>query len=139
MGRAMVDHHHVSFARCRAGLCLTSTTPSMLCMADGSFACSAPATTDTGFQPIVVFDGEGRMIAAVLRPACRPNGRQVVAWLRRLIMAIGPTGRGRRCCFAPAAITARPRCCASPAPTAALGRHVATLEASTLPRAAAAA
>jgi hypothetical protein len=31
-----------------------------------------------GFQPIVVFDAEGRMIAAVLRPACRPDGRQIV-------------------------------------------------------------
>jgi hypothetical protein len=41
-----------------------------------------------GFQPIVVFDGEGRMIAAVLRPACRPSGRQIVKWLRRLIAAL---------------------------------------------------
>src|SRR5665213_1952334 len=41
-----------------------------------------------GFQPIVVFDAEGRMIAAVLRPACRPDGRQIVKWLRRLIAAL---------------------------------------------------
>jgi hypothetical protein len=41
-----------------------------------------------GFQPIVVFDGDGRMIAAVLRPACRPTGRQIVKWLRRLIAAL---------------------------------------------------
>jgi hypothetical protein len=41
-----------------------------------------------GFQPIVVFDGDGRMIAAVLRPACRPKGSQIVKWLRRLIDAI---------------------------------------------------
>ena len=41
-----------------------------------------------GFQPIVVFDGEGRMIAALLRPACRPSGRQIVFWLRRLIAAL---------------------------------------------------
>ncbi len=41
-----------------------------------------------GFQPIVVFDGEGRMIAAVLRPACRPSGHQIAKWLRRLITAI---------------------------------------------------
>ncbi len=40
-----------------------------------------------GFQPIVVFDGEGRMIAALLRPACRPTGRKIVFWLRRLITA----------------------------------------------------
>src|SRR6202161_1125028 len=38
-----------------------------------------------GFQPIVVFDGEGRFITAVLRPAKRPGGKQIVKWLRRLI------------------------------------------------------
>ena len=29
-----------------------------------------------GFQPIVVFDGEGRFITAVLRPAKRPSGKE---------------------------------------------------------------
>ena len=29
---------------------------------------------DYGFQPIVVLDGEGRFVTAVLRPAKRPNG-----------------------------------------------------------------
>jgi hypothetical protein len=43
---------------------------------------------DYGFQPIVVFDGDGRMIAALPRPARRPKGRQIVFWLRRLIGAI---------------------------------------------------
>jgi hypothetical protein len=41
-----------------------------------------------GFQPIVVFDGDGRMIAAVLRPASRPSGKHIVRWLHRLITAI---------------------------------------------------
>ena len=41
-----------------------------------------------GYQPIVVFDGDGRMVAAVLRPACRPKGTQIVKWLRRLIDVI---------------------------------------------------
>ena len=31
---------------------------------------------DYGFQPILVFDGEGRIVAAVLRPAKRPTLRQ---------------------------------------------------------------
>ncbi|MQP67052.1 hypothetical protein GE253_17125 [Niveispirillum sp. SYP-B3756] len=37
-----------------------------------------------GFQPIIVFDGEGRFVAALLRPARRPSGREIastcVAW-----------------------------------------------------------
>ncbi|MCA1715046.1 MAG: IS1380 family transposase [Gammaproteobacteria bacterium] len=41
-----------------------------------------------GFQPIVVFDGEGRIVAAVLRPARRPSGREIAGHLRRLIRAL---------------------------------------------------
>jgi hypothetical protein len=41
-----------------------------------------------GFQPIVVFDGEGRIVAALLRPAKRPSGHEVRAFLRRLVRTI---------------------------------------------------
>ncbi len=41
-----------------------------------------------GFQPIVVFDGEGRPVAAMLRPARRPTGREVRGFLRRLVREI---------------------------------------------------
>ena len=41
-----------------------------------------------GFQPIVVFDGEGRFVAAMLRPAKRPSGAEIRAHLRRLVRAI---------------------------------------------------
>jgi hypothetical protein len=41
-----------------------------------------------GFQPIVVFDGEGRFVTAVLRPAKRPKGTEIRALLRRLVRAI---------------------------------------------------
>ena len=41
-----------------------------------------------GFQPIVVFEGEGRFITAVLRPAKRPGGKEIMAFLRRLLRAI---------------------------------------------------
>src|ERR1700680_4438833 len=41
-----------------------------------------------GFQPIVVFDGEGRFITAVLRPAKRPSGKEIKPFLRRLLRAI---------------------------------------------------
>jgi len=41
-----------------------------------------------GFQPIVVFDGEGRFVTAVLRPAKRPKGTDIRALLRRLLRAI---------------------------------------------------
>jgi hypothetical protein len=41
-----------------------------------------------GFQPIVVFDGDGRPVAAMLRPARRPSGREARAFLRRLVREI---------------------------------------------------
>src|SRR3712207_5286440 len=41
-----------------------------------------------GFQPIVVFNGDGRFVAAVLRPAKRPKGTDIRALLRRLVRAI---------------------------------------------------
>ena len=41
-----------------------------------------------GFKPIVVSDGEGRLVAAVLRPAKRPNGIEIRGHLRRLVRVI---------------------------------------------------
>jgi hypothetical protein len=43
---------------------------------------------ESGFQPMVVFDGEGRFITAVLRPAWRPKGTEIRAHLRWLIRAL---------------------------------------------------
>jgi hypothetical protein len=71
---------------CRGASCWTSTIPSthggqQLRLFNAHY-------DEYGFQPIVVFDDAGRMIAAVLRPASRPTGRQIVRWLYRLITAI---------------------------------------------------
>ena len=41
-----------------------------------------------GFQPIVVFDGEGRPVAAMLQPAKRPSGHEARSFLCRLVRAI---------------------------------------------------
>ena len=41
-----------------------------------------------GFQPIVVFDADGRPVAAMLRPARRPTGAEARAFLRRLVAEI---------------------------------------------------
>jgi len=55
-------------------------------MAASSCACST--YDEYGFQPIVVFDGEGRFVTALLRPAKRPKGVEIRAFLRRIIRAI---------------------------------------------------
>ena len=41
-----------------------------------------------GFQPIIVFDAEGRPVAAMLRPARRPTGAEARAFIRRLVSEI---------------------------------------------------
>jgi len=41
-----------------------------------------------GFQPIVVFDGAGRLVTAMLRPAKRPTGREAAAMMRRAVRQI---------------------------------------------------
>lgn len=102
-----------------------------------------------GFQPIVVFDGEGRFVAALRRPAKRPKGVGIRAFLRRIIRAI-------RARFPQVAILVRadshyacpevPDWCEANridyvfglAPTRTLRRHVTGLEASTAARFAAA-
>ena len=100
-----------------------------------------------GFQPIVAFDGEGRMIAAVLRPACRPTGRQIVRWLRRLIAAIRANWPRVEILLRADSHYCTPevlRFCRAErldyvlgvAPTTTLRKHVAMLEASTVGRAA---
>jgi hypothetical protein len=95
-----------------------------------------------GFQPIVVFDGEGRFVTAVLRPARRPGGTEIRALLRRLLRAIRANwpktqillrGDSHYCC--PQVLD---WCRANGldyilgvAPTATLRRHVEGLETST--------
>src|ERR1019366_295264 len=98
-----------------------------------------------GFQPIVVFDGEGRFITAVLRPSRRPGGKEIKAFLRRLFRTIRTNwpktrimlrGDSHYCC--PEVLDF---CRAKGleyifgvAPTTTLRRHVADLEASVKPR-----
>jgi hypothetical protein len=100
-----------------------------------------------GLQPIVVFDGEGRMIAALLRPACRPTRRQIVFWLRRLIAALRDNWprveillrADSHYCTPEVLRFCRPErfdYVLGVAPTTALRKHVAALEASTIARAA---
>jgi hypothetical protein len=43
---------------------------------------------DYGFQPIVVFDGEGGFVTALLRPGKRPSGAEIRGFARRLVGAI---------------------------------------------------
>jgi len=98
-----------------------------------------------GFQPIVVFDGEGRFVTAVLRPAKRPSGREIRAFLRRLVRQLRANWprveillRADSHYCAPEVLS---WCRANKvdyllgvAPTSTLRRHIETLETSTAAR-----
>ena len=68
-------------------------------MAASSFVCSTVITTNTVSsreanvyrerkRSLLVFDGDGRFVTAMLRPAKRPSGKEIAKFLRRLLRAI---------------------------------------------------
>jgi len=98
-----------------------------------------------GFQPMVVFDGQGRFVTAVLRPARRPSGKEIKPFLRRLLRTIRAHWPRVKILLRADSHYCAPEvldfCRANGldyilgvAPTSTLRRHVATLEASTKAR-----
>lgn len=88
MGRAMVDHYCQSFRQVPRRITLDIDDTFDTVHGGQQLRLFNAHYDEYGFQPIVVFDDAGRMIAAVLRPASRPTGRQIVRWLQRLVTAI---------------------------------------------------
>ena len=88
IGRAMVDHYCDSFQKPPTRIVLDVDDTFDAVHGGQQLRLFNAHHDEYGFQPIVVFDEEGRMIAAVLRPACRPTGKQIVRWLHRLVTAI---------------------------------------------------
>ena len=88
MGRAMVGLYCASFAQVPRRITLDIDDTFDAVHGGQQLRLFNAHYDDDGFQPIVVFDGAGRFVAAVLRPARRPKGREIAAHLRRLIRVI---------------------------------------------------
>jgi hypothetical protein len=88
MGRAMVDLYCESFQRVPKRITLDIDDTFDAVHGGQQLRLFNAYYDEYGFQPIVVFDGEGRFVTAVLRPAKRPSGKEVRAFLRRLLRAI---------------------------------------------------
>ena len=146
MGLSMVEHYCMSFRKVPKKIVLDIDDTFDAVHGAQQLRLFNAHHDEYGFQPIVVFDGDGRMVAAVLRPACRPSGRQIAKWLRRLIDAIRTHWprtaimlRGDSHYCTPQVL----RFCHARkldyilgvAPTTTLRKHVAALEASTKARA----
>jgi Transposase DDE domain group 1 len=141
MGRAMVDLYCQSFREVPNRITLDIDDTFDAVHGGQQLRLFNAHYDEYGFQPIVVFDGEGRFITAVLRPAKRPGGKEIRAFLRRLLRAIRANwpdiqillrGDSHYCC--PEVLT---WCRANGvdyilgvAPTTTLRRHIEGLEAS---------
>jgi SAM-dependent methyltransferase len=88
MGRAMVDLYCESFQQVPKRITLDIDDTFDAVHGGQQLRLFNAHYDECGFQPIVVFDGGGRFITAVLRPAKRPGGREIRAFLRRLLRAI---------------------------------------------------
>jgi len=88
MGRAMVDLYCGSFRQVPRRIVLDVDDTFDAVHGAQQMRLFNAHYDEYGFQPIVVFDGEGRFVTAVLRPAKRPSGREIRAFLRRLLRQI---------------------------------------------------
>lgn len=88
MGRAMVELYCASFQKVPKRITLDIDDTFDAVHGGQQLRLFNAHHDEYGFQPIVVFDGEGRFITCVLRPAKRPAGKEIRAFLRRLLRAI---------------------------------------------------
>ncbi len=88
MGRAMVDLYCESFRQIPRRITLDIDDTFDAVHGGQQLRLFNAHYDEYGFQPIVAFDGEGRFITAVLRPVKRPGGKEIRAFLRRLLRAI---------------------------------------------------
>jgi hypothetical protein len=88
MGRTMVDLYCASFRQVPSKIVLDVDDTFDAVHGEQQLRLFNSHYDEYGFQPIVVFDGDGRFIAALLRPAKRPSGREIRAFLRRLVRQV---------------------------------------------------
>ena len=84
MGRAMIDHY-LDFRQVPRRIVLDIADTFDAVHGDQQLQLFNAHHDEHGFQPVVVFDDDGRIVAAVLRPVSRLSGKQIVRWLHRLI------------------------------------------------------
>jgi hypothetical protein len=88
LGRALIEQYCASFRRVPKRIVLVIDDTFDRVHGGQQLRLFNAFHDDYGFQPIVVFDGEGRFVTALLRPGKRPGGHEIRAFLRRLVGAI---------------------------------------------------
>ena len=145
MGRAMVDLYCASFRQVPKRIVLDIDDTFDAVHGGQQLRLFNDHHDEYGFQPIVVFDGAGRFVSAILRPAKRPSGAEIRPHLCRLVRAIRSNWPNIRILLRGDSHYCNPQvidwCRANDvdfifglAPTTTLRKHVADLEASTTAR-----
>ena len=145
MGQALVDLYCASFAQVPNRIVLDIDDTFDAVHGGQQLRLFKAHHDEYGFQPIVVFDGQGRFITAVIRPAKRPGGKEIRAFLRRLFRAIRANWPKTKILLRADSHYCCPQvldwCRANGvdfilgvAPTSTLRRHIEALERSTLER-----
>jgi len=88
MGKAMIDLYCASYARVPKRIVLDFDDTFDAVHGGQQLRLFNAHYDEYGFQPIVVFDGNGRFVTAMLRPAKRPKGVEIQKLLRRVLRAI---------------------------------------------------
>lgn len=117
MGRAMVDLYCASFRQVPKRIVLDIDDTFDAVHGGQQLRLFNAHHDEYGFQPIVVFDGAGRFVSAILRPAKRPSGAEIRPHLRRLVRAIRINWPNIESCSAAIAIIAARRSSTGAAPT----------------------
>ena len=120
MGRAMVDLYCESFATVPKRITLDIDDTFDAVHGGQQLRLFNAHYDEYGFQPIVVFDGEGRFVTAVLRPAKRPSDKEIKPFLGACCARSALTGLAPRSCCGPTATIAVPRFSIGVAPMASI-------------------
>ena len=88
MGKALIDLYCASYARVPKRIVLDFDDTFDAVHGGQQLRLFNAHYDEYGFQPIVVFDGDGRFVTAMLRPAKRPSGVEIQKLLRRVLRAI---------------------------------------------------
>jgi len=145
LGRALIEHYCASFRHAPKRIVLDIDDTFDRVHGGQQLRLFNAFHDDYGFQPIVVFDGEGRFVTAMLRPGKRPSGHEIRGFVRRLVGAIRALWPKVEILLRGDSHYAGPQvfdwCRANRvdwvfglAPNAALSRHVVALEKSTAER-----
>jgi hypothetical protein len=92
MGRALVDLYCESFLRLPERITLDIDDTFDAVHGGQQLRLFNAHHDESGFQPVVLFDGSGRFVSAILRPAKRRRGKEAERFLRRLLRPSAPIG-----------------------------------------------